>query len=696
MSGDVRKEEKQGTGEGNRAENATSRARESAEQNERIDALRSRLYDRGSAPEALPRHSLKQSAPIPGEARTPPPHAIHDTYSPPTRTEKKQDSIVVPPSRPKVDQIQSEPTAHSTPPTMPAKKRIRSYRGMLMLGGLAFFLLALIVSSVFLFGGGNLISGDNISLSVLAPTTIGGGEEISLQIAVANQNTVPIESGTLIISYPSGTQAIEGNGKELGTVREQLPTVNPGGVLNIPVRARMFGEENEEKAIKVAIEYRVEGSNATFFKEAKPHIVKISSSPVTLKIDAVKSISSGQEVELKLTINSNASTPLSDILVKVTYPDDGFDFTSSKPEPVSGRDTWLIKELKPGATTTITLKGIVIGKESDVRVFSVATGVASEKNSFNLFSIFTSVKHEVAVENPFLKLGLEINGNDDDIVVVNSLRRVDVGLTFENSLDDTIYNGKVSVLLKGSGLDDVDVIVPDGFYDSSAHKITWDSAGVNGLKEIKPGGRVRLSFILDLDKLTGATPEVTIEVSGQAERVFEDRVPQKISGTVSKRIRIESGAELSSSALYSEGPFNNSGPVPPEVEKKTTYTLLLAVDNGTNDLTSAEVTATLPQYVEWLNVVSKPDEVTYSAVSRTLTWRIGNIDGKGHEELWVQVAFTPSNNQEGEIPTILESQRFRATNRFTNTTVRDEASPLTTELINDPEAGGGEGRVEDN
>jgi hypothetical protein len=86
-------------------------------------------------------------------------------------------------------------------------------------------------------------------------------------VSVGNQNTIPIESVSLIIEYPDGTHSAEDITKELGVVRQSLNTIDSGEMVNVPLKVRVFGEENEEKQISVSIDYRIQGSGATLQKE---------------------------------------------------------------------------------------------------------------------------------------------------------------------------------------------------------------------------------------------------------------------------------------------------------------------------------------------------------------------------------------------------------------------------------------------
>ncbi len=663
-------------------------------ESERIADLRERLYSRGKTPGLSERHTLtphartEASAALAARQETTR-GSIHDEIASPSVGRVPPRVAAQPQPLP---QNSALPTIE-TLDRMTQKKRSRSYRIKLVLTGVVFFIGALLVSSAFLYFGNNTISGENISIEITGPLAVGGGEELTMQAVIANENNVPIEAATLIVNYPQGTQSAAEPGKELYTDRLQLNNIGSGEVVNIPIKALVFGEENQERIITAAVEYRVTGSNATFYKEATPLRIKISTSPIIMSVETVKSISSGQETDVILTVQSNSPTELTDVLVKAVYPG-GFDFDSANPEPVSGKDTWRITSLKPQEKKLIKIHAVVIGKEDEIRRIAFSAGVPNERDKFNLASILSTVSSDITIEQPFIGVDVTVNGETDTVVAIDPKDAAEINVDFVNTLDDVIYDGVIHVELEGNALDEVEVLVPGGFYDSSKNTITWDSVDTPALKEIAPGKKGSVNFSIQPREDISETPEFSMTVTVQGQRVFEDRVPQQLVGTVERTIKIASVARLAGSALYSEGPYVNTGPTPPIAEVVTQYTLLLTADAGTNALAGAEVAAFLPQYMKWLDLVTEDDTVTYSTVNRTITWNIGNMDANGHKEVWMQVAFLPSLTQVGKTPVLLETQRFKATDRFTGTIIRAEASALTTELFNDPDSSTHEGRVQ--
>jgi hypothetical protein len=642
---------------------------------ERIKELRERLYSRGSTPQESVRHPLTE-------------RAIHEPVVPPEHpkeVEIKEPEVAVTSS-----DLQEVPTEDAVlyGMTSPRRKSIR--KKLLILGGL-FFVVAIAISSLIMFSGNNTISGENISISATGPISVGGGDNLSFQVTIANQNAVPIQSAALIIEYPDGSRNST-DGKEISTERKQLDTVNANEVVNIPLLVKVFGEEDEEKEILVSIDYRVAGSNATFHKDAEPLKFKVSTSPLVMTFDTLKTVTSGQDMELKLTVQSNSPTELKDILVKVSYPT-GFDFSESSPDTTSGEDSWKLATLKPGEKQTISIKGLMTGYENDVRKFNATAGIVQASDKNTLASILAQAEEEIVIEQAFLDVVVAVNGSDDTSVIIDPSGVAIVDVKFENTLDNTIYDGKISVVLSGNALNEFEVNSPEGFYDSTKNTITWDGVDVDSLKEILPGRKSNVSFTLDPNDNAGSAPEIKISVGVSGKRVYESDVPEKLASVAERIVKIESVPKLTATALHGSGAFVDTGPTPPVAEEVTQYTFVLRATAGSNDVTGAEVTTVLPQYVSWLDLVTDGDTVTYNPTSRSIKWTIGDMKAGSEEEVSMQVSFLPSLTQVGITPTILEAQRFKATDRFTGTVVRAEHSALTTGLYYEEDVDLRDGRV---
>lgn len=650
--------------------------RERALKAARLEALREKLYERGQSEKHFTRHSLKDT-----EGRI-----YEPVFKPQETKEEVQSPAITATSRAQftpqsIQEGMKETNEKEEPLFIPEKVRSRTYRFKIIVGGILFFLATLFFASFFLFFGNNTISGENITIAVSGPLAVGGGEKLDFQVAVSNQNTVPIESATLIVRYPQGAQAVGEDGKIVTTMRQDIPKIGSGELLNIPMSVVLFGEENQEKPIDVTIEYHVAGSNAVFHKEAQPYVVRIGSTPIILEFDGLKRISTGQDMLMTLKVRSNSTETIKDLLIKASYPV-GFEYRYADPEPTGSFDEWRISSLKPGEEKVITLKGAFNGKENEEQEIGFSAGIGD--TSGNLISVLGGTTNEVVIEPPFLSADIIINGSRENEIIMSPDDTASIQITVTNILDTTVYDGLVEVTLQGNALDEIRVTSPSGFYDSTRNIATWDAVGVPALREIKPGDSGVVTLTLSPRTQLLRMPEIGLSVTVQGQRTSEDRVPQILAGTKTRQIKISSKPFFTQSVVYSTGPYQNTGPTPPIAERTTEYTYHFSIHAGTNDITGAELTAVVPQYIKWLGNVSNGENVTYDARTRTLRWDAGGINAYDEKEVWVQVAFLPSLSQVGKTPVLLEIPQFKAVDRFTGTSISSQGREMSTELFNEP------------
>lgn len=653
----------------------------------RLQALRDRLYERGASPRAreskkavdIERPTEEESATVPGdwqkknasESQRPTPQAAQASSIPDT-------------SAPQNDQT-----------TFMSQKKRQSLRLKVIVAALFFFVAAVALSSAFIIFGGNTISSDNISVSINGPFTVGGGEIMNVQVGVINENNVPIESATLVIDYPRGTRSVDGDGneKELYTERLPLDRIEPGESVNIPLKVRVYGEENDEQTIQASVEYRVEGSNSTFYKEAEPLRFKISSSPVVMSIQSVESLASGQEADVKIKIKSNAATKLSGLLVRAEYPN-GFQYSSASPKPDSGQNAWLIDSIEPEETKTITVTGVALGTQSEAQVIKASLGTPSDRDKFNISSTLATADLEYQIEQPFIAGSIAVGGNNSGSVSIGNGTSQTVTVNVRNNLDETIYDGVVKARLSGNALPYTTVTSGNGFYDSNSHTVTWDVSSVPALRELAPGEGQNLTFNITPNVGTLTNAALSINGSLSARRASPNEVQETLSDSLKTEVRIKGQASLLASAGHNNGIFANTGPVPPQVGQKTSYTISMQVQTGSNGLSSTRISATLPTYVLWLDKVQGDGNITYNDSSRTLEWNPGSVSANSQATVSFGVSILPSTSQIGTTPILVGSQFLQATDLYTNDSITAEHEAVTTEMTSESGYGADNGVVQ--
>lgn len=567
----------------------------------------------------------------------------------------------------------------------------------MLIGSLVFFLLALLVGVFILLKGSNIVSANNVDISITGPVSIAGGDVLSLDVKVENKNNVQLKLVDLAVEYPTGTVNPDDTTKELVRSRVTLPDINPDSSTSKTIKAVLYGEENSKKQIDIKVEYRVPGSNAVFYKE-KTYDVFINSSPISLAVSSFKEVNSGQEFDITAQINSNSKEVLKNILLKADYPF-GFTFVKSVPQGTGDKKSWNLGDIKPGEQRTIKISGKIDGQDNDERVFKFAVGTQSAKNATNIGTQFLSASQAISLKKPFLSANVALNGTSGD-ASGNNGEPVTGTVTWSNNLPTHIINGQIKVTLSGSGLDQTSVSADKGFYRSSDNTIVWDQTTAPELADIAAFKGGSFTFRLTPKVPNGVTnPLVNVDLSVKATRLSEQNVPEQIVSTGHSTLHVVTSMDLAGQILRSVGPFTNQGPIPPKADQKTTYTVVWTVSNTSSTISNAVLRSSLPSYVKWLGVVSPSSEkITYNEQSGGLVWNVGTIPAytgikTPRREVAFQIEFDPSISQVGQSPVLVNESTLTGADAFSNSNLTATKTALTTRFSTDPTYKSGDEQV---
>lgn len=559
-----------------------------------------------------------------------------------------------------------------------------------------FFVLTLGYASYVFFVGGNTVSKDNIDISVLGNNFTAGGEELSLVIGITNRNSSPLDLVDLVLEYPKSSLSSEvGLSNQTERLRESLGTIPAGAIRNENVKMVLFGEQGSILPIRISVEYRVEGSNAIFVKE-KPYEVSINSTPINLSVDAPISISSNQPIVLNVKATLNATRPVSKILLKLDYPV-GFKFVSSKPAPSFGNNIWNLGDLAPGAERDISVTGEMLDVfEGEEKTFRIWSGSQSKSDKSRIDVVFNSLAHTFSIKKPFIETQLFVNGISQREYATDAKTPIHGEIRWTNNLDTKINDLEIRVKILGNAVNRKTIIASQGFYNSFNNVIIWDKNSIERFKEINPSDSGSVTFSVSPLSLFSAgggilsDPSINIEIDITGKQALEGYNLEDLNNSESSVIRIISDVGFVAKALYYSGPFINTGLVPPEVEKETTYTIVWTLSNSANNISKAQINSTLPSWIRFVGPISPPlEDLTYNPSTKEITWNIGNIPrgtgitGAGRTVSF-QIAFIPSLSQVGSIPVIINDAILTGHDDFANVNVRVNKTSLRTGLDNDP------------
>lgn len=540
-------------------------------------------------------------------------------------------------------------------------------------GGAAFYLLY----------GGRLISASNVEIGVQGPTSIASGDTVPLLVTVVNRNPVAMQDARLTIEFPDGTKSADDPSQPLAHINEDLGTIASGAKVEKTIRAAVYGSEGQRVTLPIKIEYRTEGSNSVFLKN-KDYTFTITSSPINLTVNSLTQASAGQNVTVDITVRSNATTPLNNVAVAGQYPF-GFTPIAANPQPTSG-SLFFIGTLAPGEERHISLTGTLAGEANDDRTFTFVAGTVKDQNALTVADPFTTKGIVIKLTKPFLATTLSINRDTSDSPVIDAGVPAQVLVTWTNTLPTPVTNARISVALVGDTLDRASVS-GGGFYRSSDSTVLFDSSTNPGLAMLQPGDSGQGTFVFTAKSGGGSaqSPTVRFNVSVAGQRLSETSVPETLSATLTRTVKVATNLTLASRVVRTTGPFKNTGPWPPEANKETTYTVTYTLTNAGNPVAGTQVLATLPSYVRFTGATSPADgSVKYNETTRTVTWAAGDVVSTGTKSVSFQVALTPSISQQGMSPILVNAQQVSGVDRFTQKPVSGSVRELTTQTTTDP------------
>lgn len=568
--------------------------------------------------------------------------------------------------------------------------------------GSGMFFVAAVGAAVFtFFGGGNIVSSRNIDLQVIAPTLIDGGKEATVEIIITNRNRTTLELADLIIDYPEGTRDPADLTRALTHERQSLGTIRSGEQVKKTATAVFYGGEGSQQRLAVALEYTIAGSNAVFVKEGSVDFV-IGSSPVSLSVDMPQEAVAGEPFPVTVTVRSNSDSPVEDVLVEGQYPF-GFTLLEASPAAEVGGLIWRLGTLEPGTSETLRLTGVLDASEGDERVFRFVVGSDADETATSVRVPFLTQPHSLTVNRPFIAGSLRVDGKTGTSISAAAGRTLQGTVEWQNNLSESLSDVEMVLTFEGPMLDTSSISVDNGFYNSGSRSITWTKSEDPSLSQVAPseGGSFSFSFATERPGEGGTlytNPTVHLNLTIRGTREGASGNQQSVSTAANMQVTLASNISLSAQALHFDGPFTNSGPMPPRAEEQTSYSIVWTVRNSSNAVADGAVAATLPSYVRFITA-APGSGITYDEASRTVRWNIGDINaGVGYTQPERQAAFqvmlTPSDSQVGQTPTLTGAAVLTGQDRFAQISVQASAEAPTTNLPGDSDFEADMARIE--
>jgi len=572
----------------------------------------------------------------------------------------------------------------------------------LILLALVLFIAAIVI---FLFGKPSF-SENQVVLELDGPTQASVGDEAVYKVKYGNNTKIELSNLRFKFTYPEEAVVIKDGQvvKELSEtfVVDKLQNDESG---EREFRAFLVGDRGNIKNAKIELEFRA-GSLRSSFEKTETTSTTLISVPVSLTLVAPPTTVSGQTINYILDYRNESGDSISDIRFEFNYPD-GFEIQEQTPQPSqgasagtaapAGTNIWSVPLLKRNEGGRISVKGVLRGKEGEVKTISVLLkrGINGE------FVNYQKASTSSLISNPLL--GLEIFANGSKTYAAHLEDRLQYTVRYKNNSNFNLIGLNLEVKLEGEMFDLTTLNTDGGFYDSSSGTVLWNAAVVPDFSALPPNksGEVKFAVNIKSDFPSGGVGGRNFLVKASS-RLTTPNVPSGVDGSevaASADIvtRISTQPTFLQTAYYNDPAFGSSGPLPPKTGEETTFTVHWQVANPGNDMNQVKVKALLPPGVTWKNIVSVglgQSEPTFDRNTSEVTWNIGvlpqGIGVLGSKfEASFQVGIKPS--LVGQLPIIIKDGKFSGADSFTKEEIILNASDLTmNDLVDRP----GEGTVQ--
>lgn len=572
--------------------------------------------------------------------------------------------------------VRKKPVEDTDPPEFVdvIKKRSRKRKVLtlwIVVGALALLAFAVAVWATFAYRNSLQVKDEQIQLTIDAPQEFVAGEDAVYTLRYGNDSRVDWSGAEIVFTPPQGF-LYRSSDREVSAQGQQyfIPVgdLSQGQKGEVAFTGQLLGEQQSTALAQAEIAFHPANAEKARMTKSQTANTLIVAVPIDVSITAGNNAAEGERVVAQVTVRNTSSVPLSGMRLQIE-PAFGLELMTGDTTfsaDFSVPDTaWELPEIAPREEITRTVVMRVSGRPGERRVLTARGVIVGGENQF----VLRTVEHVITVSSAELMVHQEFNGQGEDLVV-RAEDNVEARVVFKNVGTVGLKNVIVRVTLGGFGLDPASLKLPAGAYDPIQKTITWTAASVPQLATLLPGQEGELFYTFDVlptDQFPvneetinpSITAVATVDSpdlptpSGQERRVITDQFTMPVATNLT----------LDADAFYDDGRLGitSTGPLPPEVGQRTTYTMRFRLGSTLNAAGEIHMIARLPEGIEYTDeTYMTTGEVEFNDRTREVDWLIPQIDAQAGRsgpapELHIQVAITPGENLRGEVMPFLQS-----------------------------------------
>jgi hypothetical protein len=537
-------------------------------------------------------------------------------------------------------------------------------------------------------------SPDNVILSFDAPESIETGREFSFSLLYHNNNRADLKNCQLEITFPESLEIINIDqesmeiGEDFILFKINELSAKKNGTINF--KGKIVEKTQAVAYLNATLTY-TKGEEEN--KQTGRQGINILASKILVQLEATRQTASGDLAEYLLRIKNNTLENIEGIEAQLKYPG-GFTYVEANIAPAGeGNNIFRLPTLNPGEETEISIKGNLVGSVVEKKIVSAQIGLREEEN----FTILAEEEAQTEMVSSPLTVQQEILSGIDEKGNTNPGDSLKFKVKYLNSSDLPMNDVVITVSLEGKAIDFPSVSAENGDFNLNQKKIVWRGGKNPSLKTLDPQKEGELSFEFDIlsflpsESLDDKNFEVSVLAQIDSPDVPTPIAANKLIASNQKKIKVNSKVIFESSGFYNDNVIPNFGPIPPKVEKETSYTIHWKIININNDISSTVVKATLPDYILWKEnfYPAGARELTFDERTHEVIWEPDKITAQtgtqlAAKEVIFQISITPQETQIDQEPILIDKAILTGTDNFTGKEYKlEDNEPITTKLKDD-------------
>jgi hypothetical protein len=258
-----------------------------------------------------------------------------------------------------------------------------------------------------------------------------------------------------------------------------------------------------------------------------------------------------------------------------------------------------------------------------------------------------------------------------------------------------VSDAQITLKISGDAFDPTRLQSGNAYSDSATDTLVWTSNEAPELKFIEPGATGTFRF--NLTPRAGLDKTSDIQFATSASGIISGGTAKTLVDSSTIRIPVSTDLQLIAKTLYHSGPLKNTGPMPMQVGKKTTFTLVWQLSNTTNPVSDVVVKTILPTGVNWENAVAPSTDrslISYNTVTREIVWNAGSVGvGQNAKSISFTVSITPVANQLGSVPPLTRDMYLTGVDSVIQAPIYEKKRFMETRLVADTSNVGEDGKV---